>query len=189
MLPFELNYVRVYVQDQQVPLLFVSATQINFIMSTTQNAGPVRLRVVSEGITGPEITIPLVDSAPALFALAGGYAIATTAEGKLLTVDEPARAGDFIVVYATGLGRTSPNPAPGQIPSYPGPILALSSLKVLLAGKPVDPVLIKYAGLTPGCAGLYQINLAVPEGTPADAQIEVMAGGAPPAASLKLAVR
>ena len=189
MLPFELNYVRVYVQDQQVPVLFVSATQINFIMSTIQNAGPVRLRVVTEGITGPEVTITLVDSAPALFALAGGYAIATSAEGKLLTADEPARAGDFIVVYATGLGRTSPNPAPGQIPSFPGPILALSSLKVLLAGKPVDPVLIKYAGLTPGCAGLYQINLVVPEGTPADAQIEVTAGGPPPAAGLKLAVR
>jgi uncharacterized protein (TIGR03437 family) len=189
MLPTELNYVRVSIQDQVVPLLFVSPGQIKFLMSSVLTAGPVRIRVVTEGVSGPEITVNLIDSAPALFALAGGYAIATSADGKLLTTDSPARSGDTIVVYATGLGRTSPNPAPGEIPAYAGQILALSSLKVTLAGKLVDPQLIKYAGLTPGSAGLYQINLVVPDGTPADAPIDVTAGGPPAPTSLKLAVR
>src|SRR5262249_55054775 len=103
-LPNELNYVRVYVQDQPVPLLFVSDKQINFIMSTMQNTGDVRVRVVTEGITGPEVVVTLVDCAPALFALDNGYAIATSAGSKLLTTDNPAHAGDIIVVYATGLG-------------------------------------------------------------------------------------
>ncbi len=40
--PTELNYVRVYVQDQLVPLLFVSETQVNFIMSSVQKPGPVQ---------------------------------------------------------------------------------------------------------------------------------------------------
>ena len=189
MLPFELNYVRVYVQDCPVPLLFVSEGQINFVMSSIQNTGPVRIRVVTQGITGPEITVTLTDCAPALFELPGGYVIATSADGKLLTPDAPAHAGDTIVVYATGLGRTTPNPALGEIPSFIGSILALPSLKVALNGKPVDPALIKYAGLTPGCAGLYQINLVVPDGTPVDPQIDVTAGGPPPPVGLKLVVR
>ena len=36
--------------------------------------------------------------------------------------------------------------------------------------------MIKYAGLTPGSAGLYQINLEVPEGTGNDPEIRVTAG-------------
>ena len=70
-----------------------------------------------------------------------------------------------MVIYVTGLGRTTPNPAVGEIPNYAAPMLALASLKVTLNGAPVDPMLIKYAGLTPGSAGLYQINLFLPEGT------------------------
>ena len=72
-LPVEMNYVRVYVQDQPMPLLFVSDGQVNFLMSSVESAGPVKVRVVTEGITGPEITVTLVDAAPALFSMAGGY--------------------------------------------------------------------------------------------------------------------
>ncbi len=189
MLPFELNYVRVYVQDQPAPILFVSAAQINFILSTVQLPGPVRVRVVTEGISGPEVVITVVDAAPALFVLAEGYAIATSADGKLLTPDNPARVGDIIVVYATGLGRTQPNPAPGEVPSYAAPIVAMPALKVTLEGKPIDPMFVKYAGLTPKSAGLYQINIEVPPGTAAEPPIEITAGSPVPFSGLKLAIR
>lgn len=187
-MPDELNYVRVYVQDQPVPLLFVSDGQINFIMPSVLNTGPVRIRVVAEGITGPEISVTLVDCAPALFALTDGYVIATSAAGKLLTADSPARAHDIVVVYATGLGRTSPNPGTFDIPNYAALIVAMPTLKVTLGGKPVDPMLIKYAGLTPGSAGLYQINIEIPDDTPSGAEITVAAGGSTPQTGLKLAV-
>ena len=188
-LPLELNYVRVYVQDRPMPLLFVSDGQINFLMSSVESAGPVKVRVVTEGIAGPEITVTLVDAAPALFGMAGGYAIATDAAGKLLTADVPAHAGDIVVIYATGLGRTFPNPALGEIPSYAAPMLAPGSLKVTLNGTGVDPMLVKYAGLTPGSAGLYQINLEIPKDTGSDPEIRVMAGSVATQGGLKLAVR
>ena len=59
-LPTEMNYVRVYVQDQPVPLLYVSDGQINFLMSSVEPAGLVKVRVVTEGITGPEIAVTLL---------------------------------------------------------------------------------------------------------------------------------
>ena len=188
-LPLELNYVRVYVQNQPVPLLFVSDGQVNFLMSSVESAGPVKVRVVTEGITGPEITVTLVDAAPALFSMAGGYVIATDAAGKLLTADAPAHAGDIVVIYATGLGRTSPNPAVGEIPNYAATMLSFASLKVTLNGNAVDPVLIKYAGVTPGSAGLYQINLEMPKETGNDPEIQVTAGIPAAQTGVKLPLR
>jgi uncharacterized protein (TIGR03437 family) len=189
-LPLELNYVRVYVQDQPVPLFYVGPSQVNFLMSSVETAGPVKIRVVTEGITGPEITVTLADAAPALFTISGtSYIIATDAKGNLLTADVPAHAGDTVVIYATGLGRTSPNPAVGEIPNYAASMLSPASLKVTLNGTAVDPVLIKYAGLTPGSAGLYQINLYVPDGTGNDPEIGVTAGNLPAQTGLKLPVR
>jgi uncharacterized protein (TIGR03437 family) len=188
-LPLEMNYVRVYVQDQPVPLLYVGPGQINFLISSVQTAGPVKVRVVTEGITGPEIVVTLVDAAPALFSMAGGYVVAQDAKGNLLTADAPAHAGDTVVVYITGLGRTSPNPAVGEIPSYAATMLAIASLKVTLNGTVVDPYMIKYAGLTPGSAGLYQINIYLPDGTGNDPEMQVTAGNLPAQTGLKLPLR
>jgi uncharacterized protein (TIGR03437 family) len=188
-LPLELNFVRVYVQDQPVPLLYVGPGQVNFLMSSVETAGPVKVRVVTEGTTGPEIVVTLVDAAPALFQMAGGYVIAQDAMGNLLTEDAPAHAGDTVVVYLTGLGRTAPNPSMGEIPGYAAPMVAIASLKVTLDGKAVDPALIKYAGVTPGSAGLYQINLYIPDGTGSDPEMQVTAGDLPAQPGLKLPVQ
>jgi uncharacterized protein (TIGR03437 family) len=121
--------------------------------------------------------------------MAGGYAIATDAGGKLLTADAPAHAGDIVVIYVTGLGRTSPNPALGEIPNYAASMVASASLKLTLNGTGVDPMLLKYAGLTPGSAGLYQINLEVPKETWNDPEIRVSAGSLAAQTGLKLPVR
>jgi uncharacterized protein (TIGR03437 family) len=49
--------------------------------------------------------------------------------------------------------------------------------------------LIQYAGLTPGWAGLYQINLIVPGNVGTDPEISVAIGDQASPAGLKLAVR
>ncbi len=51
----------------------------------------------------------------------------------------------------------------------------------------IDPSLVKYAGLTPGWAGLYQINLYIPEGVGTDPELRV--AGDVTASGLKLAIR
>ena len=190
-LPTELNYVRVYVQDQPAPLLYVSETQINFLISSVEDAGPVKVRVVTEGISGPEVMVTLVAAAPALFSMAGGYVIAQDSTGTLLTADAPAHAGDTVVVYVTGLGQTSPSQAPGEIPVNADRILpaTLATLQVTLGGKAVDPSLVKYAGVTPGSAGLYQINIYLPDGIGIDPEIGVTAGNQAAQTGLKLPVR
>ena len=183
--PLELNFVRVYVQEELVPLLFVSEGQINFLMSPVAKAGPVHVRVATEGQSGPDIIINVVDCAPTLFPTAGDYALATSADNKLLSPDAPAHGGDIVVIYLTGLGRTNPSFFAGEIPKTAARILA--SLKITLGTMSVDPIYIKYAGLAPGWAGLYQLNLEIPKDTGPDPELKVT--GDVSSSPLKLAIR
>jgi uncharacterized protein (TIGR03437 family) len=188
-LPVELNSTRVYVMDSPAPLLYVSDGQINFLVPGNQLDGDVTVRVVREGVTGPEITVTLVDAVPALFQTAAGYAIAAHLDNSLIAPGSPALAGETIVVYACGLGRTLPNPAPGVIPLGTAVIQRLSDLNVYLGGTAVDPASILYAGLTPGSAGLYQIDLVLPGGLDTDPEIRVAIADQSSPAGLKLAVQ
>ena len=188
-LPFELNYTRVYVDNSAVPLFYVSATQVNFMLPAKLEFKQAVVRIVREGISGPELTIPITDAAPALFATSAGYAIVTHPDNSLVAPETPARAGETIVVWATGLGRTAKSPATGEIPGYASEILGLATLKVTLGPVTVDSGRILYAGLTPGSAGLYQINLVLPDTVGPDPEIRVAIGGQSSPGSLKLAVR
>ena len=188
-LPTELNYTRVYIDDSPVPLFYVSETQINFLVPSRQSVGPAVVHVMREGLTGPKVTIPVVDAAPALFANAN-YAIASDRPlTGVIAPDTPAKPGDLIVLWCTGLGKTIANPSTGYLPPYISEIVNKSSLQVLLDGVPVDPAAILYAGLTPGSAGLYQINLILPDTVGADPEIRVAIGLQSSPAGLKLAVQ
>src|SRR2546425_956168 len=103
-LPVELNFTRVLVDNIPVPLFYVSDTQVNFLVPSKQLTGDARVQVIREGIAGPMVTVPIVDAAPALFVQPNGFAIATHADNSLITPDSPARNGEVIVLYATGLG-------------------------------------------------------------------------------------
>jgi uncharacterized protein (TIGR03437 family) len=81
------------------------------------------------------------------------------ANNALVSDANPIQAGDELIVYATGLGRTSPAVDTGAAaPSNP---LAAAMVQpdVSLDGAPLA---VDYAGLTPGGVGVYQINVRVP---------------------------
>jgi uncharacterized protein (TIGR03437 family) len=188
-LPTELNYTEVIVNNSPVALFYVSPTQINFMVPATDQVGQMTVQVVREGLAGPVITLPVISAAPALFVWGNNLALATHADYSLVTASAPAVAGEIIVLFATGMGKTSPNPGLGEIPTYAALIVNLATLQVTLAGKPLDPSLIKYAGVTPQSAGLYQINLEIPAGTPSNPAILVSEASQTSSAGLVLPVQ
>jgi hypothetical protein len=103
-------------------------------------------------------------------------------DGTLVTVDTPATAGEEIVIYAFGLGSTSPAVKTGNATPAPAPVLTGNRLVYVqfdfrpnaspsppyfnpLILAPFVPVAI-FTGLTPGEVGLYQINVRIPSSLP-----------------------
>lgn len=191
-LPFSLGNIKVIIDNAAAPLLYVSPAQINVMIPPNEIAGNVTLQVVRQSVAGPAVTISLVAGAPALFVSADHYALAQdfNASYGLATAKAPAVPGDLIVLYATGLGGTQPLPNIGQIPQFAGFVngFTTGSLQVLLNGKALDPKTIPYAGLTPGFAGLYQINFYLPGDCPVNPQIQIAMGGQLSASNVNLAV-
>jgi len=175
-LPVTLNGVTVYVGNTPGYIFFVSPQQINVLIPVNLNPGPTSITIVRQGTAGPTVPIVLTATAPSLFEIAPNTILATHADGSLITSAAPARPGETIIIYAIGLGSTVPAQNDGIIPSRSAKLANFASLNVLLNGTAVDPSLIQYAGITPGCAGLYQINLLLPTPLPANPEIRIQIG-------------
>jgi uncharacterized protein (TIGR03437 family) len=188
-LPNELNYTRVTIDDFAVPLLYVSDGQINLLIPPKQANGPAKVRVVREGQVGPEVTISVVDCSPALFVTAAGLAIATHGDNSVITPEKPAAGGELIVIYAAGMGKTDTMPTNGELPPYASQLVLRATLQVLLNGVAIDPGQVRYAGLTPGSAGLYQINVVLPDKPGVDPELRLSIGGVLSQPGVKLPVR
>jgi uncharacterized protein (TIGR03437 family) len=190
-LPTQLDNVSVFIDNRLASLLMVSQTQINVLIPPDEVAGTAQVRVVRQGVSGPTVSITLAATAPNLFPSTGGYILAENWNNAnaLITADAPAKGGDTVILFATGLGAVQIALGPYDIPANADLIVNPSALQVLLNGTPMDPIYIKYAGLTPGFAGLYQINLLLPMDIAPDPQIQVVLGGQSSQPNLKLAVR
>ena len=93
-----------------------------------------------------------------------GLATITRADNnQLVTPSNPIHSNDTIVIWATGLGRTSP-PIDAGLPAPSDPLAsAVIVPTVNLGGTALN---VTYAGLVPGSVGLYQINATVPGKAP-----------------------
>lgn len=185
-LPTELNNTRVFLDNFAVPLLYVSETQINLLIPGRQALGKAEIQVVRQGLRGPVVTLDVAAAAPAMF-LNGEFAIATHADNSVISAEKPARAGELIVVYAAGLGKTQATPANGELVPYLSPLVGV--LRVTVGNETIDPARILYGGLTPQSAGLYQVNFFLPEKAEVDPEVRLFVGDAGSPAGVKLSLR
>jgi len=148
-LPTTLAGTTVTLNDQPVPLLAVSASQINMQLPFTLPAGPAVLRVHNGLESSQPMLVQIDPVAPGLFR-------AFSSGGAVVDANNPARLGDTIVLLATGLGAVAPPVTAGA----PAPLATTSSpVRVTVGGVELVP---SYAGLAPGTAGLYQVNVPLP---------------------------
>ncbi|MBI4874421.1 MAG: hypothetical protein HY822_07300 [Acidobacteria bacterium] len=175
-LPQELGGVRVLVNDRPAPVYYASYGQINFQVPYDAAPGDAVVRVERDGQRGNPISLAITPSAPRLLRLGiGDYGIVVNQDGTFPIpvtpglASRPARIGDALVIYAIGLGPTTPAVAGGAAaPSDPlarvePPFSVIFGGAFSWSGIPVAPL---FAGLTPGFVGLYQINVIVPEEAP-----------------------
>lgn len=172
-LPTALGGVQVLIGPTLAYLVFVSPTQINALVSSDLTDGDYSVRVLRDSWAGPQATLGVRSAAPGLFMLEDGYPVLTRPDGTLVDQGNPARPGSIVTIWATGLGRTTPESLPGELPRGAALLTRFAELEIRLNGVKTDISNILYAGLAPGFAGLYQINLLLPENTPALPEIRV----------------
>lgn len=163
-LPAALGGSCLTVNGVPMPVLFVSERQINAQLPYSVD-GNVTLVLRTPGGVSDNYKLTLQPAAPSVFRsgvagpLTGLPAIVRAANNMLVTPANPVRPGEDIVIYLTGMGRTSPAVEAGA-PAPADPLAAaVIQPEVSLGGVGLP---IRYAGLTPGLAGVYQINAHVP---------------------------
>lgn len=183
-LPTALGGVSVEVNGTAVPLFFVSPGQINLQLpwtAATQSQATIRAYV--DGVAGAAETVSLAPTAPGLFSIdstgSGQGAILIAATGEVAAPSgsitgraaRPARRGEHLSIFCTGLGDVANRPAVGAAPASDRLATTLVMPAVTIGGAAAQ---VTYSGLAPGFAGLYQVNVIVPADAPAGNAVSVV---------------
>jgi uncharacterized protein (TIGR03437 family) len=112
-------------------------------------------------------------------------------DGSINSAASPAHIGDVLTIYAIGLGATSPAVATGAPAPSAEPLARVSPTPVVIFGAALGRIFVapQFAGLTPGFAGLYQVNVAVPPDSPKGAVDLAIAVGEFPSNTITLYVQ
>ena len=134
-------------------------------------------RRTNGGPSGRFIVYLIPMSRPAIVSIVGGPAVVHASDSIPVTTAKPAKSGEVLTLYATGLGPTQPALEPGKVFTANPLQLANSPIEVTVAGQPAQ---VLYAGGYPGSADGFQVNFRLPSGaTPGMARLQVTAAFVP----------
>ena len=156
----------VTVNGNQVPILFSSYNQVNFQVPYSLSSRTAQIQVQGPSGSSSTVTVDVLSSAVGLFTSqtnGRGPVLALNQNGSVNSISNPAAAGSYISLYATGLGAVTPAVMEGTIASSTN-LSNVSSPPSVIIGGLTAPVY--FAGLAPGYSGLYQLNVQIPPTTP-----------------------
>lgn len=169
-LPTTLAGSSITIGNLAAPLFYASPGQINAQVPFEIPAGPVTVAVNVGSNTAGTGSLIVQPSAPGIFLLDQGRAAALNQDYAVNSDNAPAAAGSVVAVYATGLGFVD-NPvstgAKAPDTQFSRTVAAVSAM----VGGMSAPVL--FAGLAPGFAGLYQVNIQLPQLPPGDYPLQI----------------
>jgi uncharacterized protein (TIGR03437 family) len=148
--PTVLGGVRVSLNGTAAALTYVSDSQINFVVPVSILPGTAQLIVESSLGASDAFPVTVAATAPGVF-LSGGAGAVLVAGTGLLTQARPAKPGEALEIYCTGLG-VSP------------------SASVTIGGAVAQ---VLYTG-TPTVPGLQQVNVRIPAGVAPGSQALVL---------------
>jgi uncharacterized protein (TIGR03437 family) len=182
-LPVTLGDVSVFVNGTAAPLIYVSPYQVNFQVPWEAVGTVHKLQVVAAGLYSDVVAIDGAVFAPGIFtidqlgvgqaaALIDGTAMIAGPAGRSAGIpSRPAKRGEVVSIYCTGLGPVSNRPATGR-PSGSQPLSLTSVAASVSVGGILSDVL--FSGLAPGFVGLYQVNARIPADAPAGSAVPLV---------------
>jgi adhesin/invasin len=174
-LPTSLAGTSVLVNGIAAHLIYVSPSQINFQMPSATAEGSASIVVTTNAGSSSAVTPPITPVQPGLYVYPDLRAKALNEDLTLHTAQTPIAAGQYVVLYLTGLGPTTPAVPDGQ-PTPANPLAYVNgTVQATIGGRPAT---VAFAGLAPGFAGLVQVNAQIPTGlSPGDQPVFVSVNG------------
>ena len=145
--PESLAGVAVTINGKPAPVIYVSDPQVNLLVPAGLPEGTADLVVSTTAGVSATVRVPVAGVSPGIFF------DPTTNLGAVRV------AGDFVEIYATGLGPVRADGGLYQTELSP---------QVFIGGMTAGEV--TYSGLAPGWLGVYQVNARVPAGVPSGTQ-------------------
>jgi uncharacterized protein (TIGR03437 family) len=142
-----------------MPLLFASPAQINAQLPFNAT-GTSSLVLYTPGGVSDTFNFTVLPTAPSVFRTANGTAtIVRDIDGQYITNNTPIHLNEYLTIYLTGMGATSPAVAPGAAaPTNPAAITNVTP-SITIGG---SSIFVIWSGLAPKQVGVYQINALVP---------------------------
>jgi uncharacterized protein (TIGR03437 family) len=191
-LPALLGGARVSVAGRTAPLIFAGQSQVNGLLPYGLAPNVSHQVVLRRGGQFGLSELVVTAGLPGIFTVnqsGSGQAIVVHAANPLLIADaqNPIGRGEAIVIYCEGLGDVDPVIESGQQTPVSPLRRVVAPVSVTIGGQEASVV---FAGLTPGLAGLYQINAVTPPGiAPGDAVPLVVAVGGQSGPTVTIAVK
>ena len=154
---------RVTVNGTAVPIYYASPGQLGIQIPTELTGAEATIQVSVDGQNSPPQTVSVEPVSPGIFAFTGdgrGPGAITHADGSAVSAQNPARPGELVILYATGLGHVSPAVPTGARPTEVS--RTVEAATVIIDGTSVIP---DFVGLAGCCVGLNQVNVRIPEST------------------------
>jgi uncharacterized protein (TIGR03437 family) len=119
-------------------------------------------------------TFILAPASPGIFTVNGsgaGDGVILHADNSLVSSAKPAKAGEQVVIYGTGLGATNPAFATGTAANRANSTVL--PVSVTIGGKAAT---VTFSGLSQGSVGLFQVNAIIPAGVTGSQPIVMTVG-------------
>ena len=178
-LPGALGGTSVLIDGEEMPLLFTSPGQVNGVIPLDLAPGAHSMLVLRGDTISTPLRIQVTGPQPALFsrdATGSGQGLIerVSPDGgrSIAEPGTPARPGDVLVIYASGLGAVTGEVVAGQASPVSPLAQTVEPVTVTVGGRAAA---VAFAGLTPGFAGLFQVNATLPTDAPAGDAIPVVA--------------
>ena len=167
-LPSRLGGIQVLVNGTAAPLLLASDSQINFQCPMLAEGTKLRIQVESEsGVSSAPVESVMQAAVPVLFQMDATKRGLATIEGTgEIAIEEtkgiagrPARDGEVLALYASGLGEVVDGVPTGTAAPMDRAIRLARKITVVVGGSEIEPL---FAGLEPGMAGVYLVKVQLP---------------------------
>ena len=187
--------VHVLFDGVPAPIVYASAGQVNAVVPyAAAGQSTTTLQVEYLGAVSAPVSLPVAAAVPGLFTAnasgTGPGAILNNTDYTVNSAANPAARGDYVDIFMTGAGVTTPASVDGLLVTAPYPMVPPNvAVTVTVGGVPCN---VSYAGAAPYLiSGLTQINVQVPAGvTPGPSvPLVVTVGGVRAQNGVTLAVR